>query len=338
MTRIAERVREAEERIRAHARRTPLVRSERLSAATGRDVYLKLENRQLTGSFKIRGVLNKLLTLTHDERSRGLITASTGNHGLAVAHAAELLGAPATVVVPQTADPAKVGRLRKHDVRLEVRGAECAAAEAWARALAESSGAVYVPPYNDLEVVAGQGTIGPELSDALGTLDALFASVGGGGLIAGIAGFLRETGTGTHAVGCLPKNSPVMYDSVKAGRIVEAQVLPTLSDSTAGGVEPGAITFDLCRRFVDDWVLVDEDEIARAMALVFDEHDLVVEGAAGVAVAGLLKLSDRLPRPAGGNAVVIVCGGNIDRAVFQKTVGPLTLRGLERTDGGTSHA
>jgi len=323
MTTIAERVREAEERIREHVLRTPLVRSERLSDAAGREVHLKLENLQITGSFKIRGVLNKLLTLTDDERSRGVIAASTGNHGLAVAHAAELLGITATIALPETADPAKVERLRGHAVRVEVRGAECAAAEAWARGVAESSGAVYVSPYNDPDVVAGQGTIGPELADALGSVDVLFASVGGGGLIAGVAGFLDGTGAGAHAVGCLPKNSPVMYDSVRAGRIVEARILPTLSDSTAGGVEPGAITFDLCREFVDDWVLVDEDEIRSAMALVKDEHDLEIEGAAGVAVAGLLKSRDRLPDPAGGNAVVIVCGGNIDRSAFEKAVGRL---------------
>ena len=321
MISVGERVREAERRIRAHVRRTPLVRSERLSAAAGREVYLKLENLQVTGSFKIRGVLNKLLTLTDDERSRGLITASTGNHGLAVAHAAELLGIPARIVVPETADPAKLGRLRTRDVLVEVRGRECAAAEAWARASAEASGMVYVSPYNDLDVVAGQGTIAPELVKELGNVDAVFASVGGGGLIAGVAGFLEGAGAGTHAVGCLPMNSPVMYDSVRAGRIVDSPILPTLSDSTAGGIEPGAVTFDLCQRFVDGWVLVDEPEIRRAMALVLDEHDLTVEGAAGVAVAGLLKSAAAMRDAPGTNAVVIVCGGNVDPLAFADAVG-----------------
>ncbi len=320
MTHIAERVREAEERIRAHVRRTPLVRSEFLSAASGREVYLKLENLQVTGSFKVRGVLNKLLSLTADERSRGVIAASTGNHGLAVAYGADLLEVPATVVLPETADPAKVERLRARAVRVELRGVECAAAESWARAFAESSGMVYVSPYNDPDVVAGQGTIGPELLEELGSVDALFASVGGGGLISGVAGFLAETAAGAHAVGCLPKNSPVMYDSVKAGCIVESPILPTLSDSTAGGVEPGAVTFDLCRRLVDDWVLVEEAEIRRAMGLVKDEQGLLVEGAAGVAVAGLLKAPGHPRNAEGRNAVVIICGGNIDPAVFEDAV------------------
>lgn len=331
MSGIAERVREAEARIRPHVRRTPLVRSERLSTLTGRDTYLKLENLQPTGSFKIRGVLSKLTALEDDARSRGVIAASTGNHGLALAHAAALLGLPATIVLPETADPAKIELLRRGAARIEIHGAECAQAEARARASAESSGATYVPPYNDPDVVAGQGTIGPELLEELKNVDALFASVGGGGLIAGVAGFLAESGARAHAVGCLPRNSPVMYDSVRAGRIVESRILPTLSDSTAGGIEPGAITFDLCRRFVDDWVLVDEGEIRRAMALVFHEHNLVIEGAAGVAVAGLLGTSERLPGPAGGNAVVIVCGGNIDRAAFDEAIAP---RGTDRTDGG----
>jgi threonine dehydratase len=292
---IAERVRDAEERIRAHIRRTPLVRSETLSAASGRDVFLKLENLQVTGSFKVRGVLNKLLSLTHDERSRGVITASTGNHGLATAHAADLIGVAATIVLPETADPAKVDRLRERGVRIELRGAECAEAESWARAEGQRRGALYVPPYNDLD------------------------SVGGGGLIAGAAGFLVESGAGTRATGCLPKSSPVMYDSMKAGRIVESPIFPTLSDSTAGGIEPGAITFELCRRFVSRWVLVEEAEIREAMALIHEEHDLVIAGAAGVAVAGLRK--SRRSGARGQTAVVVVCGGNVAPAVFEEAVG-----------------
>jgi threonine dehydratase len=336
MTPIDKRVREAEERIRPYVLRTPLVRSDRLSAAAGRDVYLKLENLQVTGSFKIRGVMNRLLTLGVDERSRGLITASTGNHGLAVAHAVELLGLCATIVLPATADPAKVARLRALGVAVESRGSECAESEAWARSLAESSGRVYLPPYNDPDVVAGQGTIGPELLAELGSVDAVFASVGGGGLIAGVAGFLKKAGGGTRAVGCLPENSPVMYDSMKAGRIVESQIRPTLSDSTAGGVEPGAITFDLCRRLVDDWVLVTEGEIRRAMALIAEEHDLRIEGAAGVAVAGFLRsVGDLGP---GRNAVIIICGGNIDRAAFEEAVGPRPRRGSGLDAGGGDDA
>jgi threonine dehydratase len=330
MTPVGERAREAERRIRPHVRRTPLVRSDRLSASAGRDVYLKLENLQVTGSFKIRGVMNRLLTLAAGERSRGLVTASTGNHGLAVAHAARLLGLDATIVLPRTADPTKVARLRALGVAVESRGAECAESEAWARAFAEPSGRLYLPPYNDPEVVAGQGTIGPELLADLEHVDAVFASVGGGGLIAGVTGFLKDAGQATRAFGCLPENSPVMYDSVKAGRIVESKIRPTLSDSTAGGVEPGAMTFDLCRRLVDDWVLVTESEIRRAMALVALEHDLRIEGAAGVAVAGFLRsVGDLGP---GGNAVIVICGGNIDRAAFEAAVGPR--RGAVLNGGG----
>lgn len=337
MRRIAERVREAEERIRAHIRRTPLVRSAILSRASGRDVYLKFENLQVTGSFKVRGVLNKLLSLTDDERSRGVITASTGNHGLAVSHAADLLGVPATVVLPETADPAKVDRLRGQGVGIELRGAECAEAESWARTEGERSGALYVAPYNDPDVVAGQGTIGLEVARELGHVDELFASVGGGGLMAGVAGFLVESGAGTRAIGCLPKNSPVMYDSVKAGRIVDSPVLPTLSDSTAGGIEPGAITFELCRRLVSGWVLVEEAEIREAMSLVYEEHDLVIEGAAGVAVAGLRK--SRRSGPRGETAVVVVCGGNVAPAVFEEAVGRAPRGGGQRGgDGRFRHA
>ena len=151
-------------------------------------------------------------------------------------------------------------------------------------------------------------------------MDFLAAAVGGGGLISGVGGVLKERGLGTRVIGCVPENSPAMYDSVRAGRIVASEVRPTLSDSTAGNIEPGAITLDLCRSYVDDWVLVGEEDIRRAVRLVFEEHRMVIEGAAGVAIAGFLGTIDRLELNQDSTAVIIVCGGNVSPDDFEDIV------------------
>jgi threonine dehydratase len=316
---VKDAVLRAERRIRRYVRETPLEPSPDLSSAVGAHVLLKLENLQITGSFKLRGAMNKLLALTHEERARGVIAASTGNHGLAVAHAARLLRIPCRVFVPETVRPDKEA-LGREGVCVETRGRDCVETEVAAREEGRASGQVYVSGYNDIEVIGGQGTIAIELMREMGSVAFVFAAVGGGGLISGVGGFLKSGRKPVVVVGCQPERSPVMCESVKAGRIVTPAYGPTLSDATAGGVEPGAITFDLCRALVDEWVLVTEEEIKAAMKLVFERHRLVIEGAAGVAVAGLLRMREVVARTPGANAVVIVCGGNVDMAEFRKLV------------------
>ncbi|MFH1501500.1 MAG: pyridoxal-phosphate dependent enzyme [Candidatus Eisenbacteria bacterium] len=300
--------------IREDVRETPLEESAVLSERAGCRVSLKLENFQVTGSFKIRGVLAKLRALPADELARGVITASTGNHGLACAHAAGLIGFDVEIVLPEGAPEWRREALRRAGAGVVLRGGECEEAEVWARAEAGRRGLVYVPPYNDADVVAGQGTIGIELSRQADRVDLVCASVGGGGLLAGVAGALKGRHGEARALGCLPSNSPAMHDSIAAGRIVRSEVLPTLSDATAGNIEEGAITFDLCRRHVDDWVLVSEDEIRSAMELVLRGHDMMIEGAAGVAVAGFLKHIPKCGLNRDSHAVIIVCGGNVSPA------------------------
>jgi threonine dehydratase len=301
---------DAGRRIRSYVRETPLDESEAVAGAAGPRVHLKMENLQVTGSFKLRGAMNKLLSLTPEERAKGVVAASSGNHGAAVAYGLKTLGIPGVIYVPENASPAKVVNIRSYGVEVRAHATDSGLTEVFARRYAREHGRVYVSPYNDPVVVAGQGTIGDELSRQLESVDALYVALGGGGLIAGIAGFLKESGRNLDVVACSPENSAVMHHSVQSGRIVEMESRPTLSDGTAGAVEDGTITFDLCRRYVDRYLLVSEEEIREGMRLVIDRHHTLVEGAAGVAVAGYLK--DR-GRRKDGNVVIVLCGANISR-------------------------
>ena len=315
---LAAAVQAAEDRIRPLVRVTPLEPSPALSDRVGGRVYLKLENLQHTGSFKVRGAVSRLTRLGPDERRAGVVTASTGNHGLAVAYALQHLGLTGTIFLPETASPQKVAALKRTGVDIAFHGTGCEATETHARRTAEANGRTYISPYNDPLVVAGQGTIAAELVRRLDPFDAVLASVGGGGLMAGIAGTLKHHRPDVEMVGCLPENSPVMSESVRRGRIVAMETAPTLSDGTAGGIEAGAVTFDWCRQWVDRWATVTEEDIASALRLVFFEHRLVIEGAAAVAVAALLKEPSRY---AGKTVVVVICGGNIDPRRFLEVVG-----------------
>ena len=317
MIEVREEVLAAEKRIRPYIRETPVDYSFYLSRTASCRAHLKLENLQHTGSFKARGAINKLLSLKRGQREAGVIAASTGNHGLAVAYGASMFGMQGTIILPENTSPQKLTMLRNYDVDIAFFGTDCEEAEIHARAEAEKNGRIYLSPYNDPHVLGGQGTIAVELLRQLASIDCIMVSVGGGGLIAGIAGYLKEAGRQVEVIGCLPENSPAMYNSIKAGEIVDSPILPTLSDGTAGGIEAGSITFEPCRRYVDEWVLVTEDEIREGIKLIFQEHRYVIEGSAGVVVASFLKLRDRL---AGKNVVLVICGGNIEVAKFKEAV------------------
>ena len=307
----------AEARIRPYVRRTPLEYAFDLSETTQGQVYLKLENLQATGSFKLRGALNKVLALDAAQRRKGIVTASTGNHGLAVASALSTAGLRGSIYLPENASPQKIAMLRRYDVDLKFHGTDGVEAEREARRVSEQEGQVYVSPYNDLHVIGGQGPVGVELLQALEGVESVLVSVGGGGFIAGMAGYLKAVRPGVEIIGCLPQNSPVMYESIRAGRVVDMPSLPTLSDGTAGGIEADAVTFALCQRYVDDWVLVDEAAIRQGMRLMFEQHCLVVEGSAGVTVASFLQIKNRF---AGKTVVLILCGGNVDIDKFKKLI------------------
>lgn len=292
---------------------TPLDYSAEFSRQSGAEVYLKRENRQLTGSFKIRGASNRLATLTDAQRERGCVAASSGNHGAAVASAMQRMAIDGVIFVPEQTSPAKVDAIRSYDGNVQFFGTDGLDTEQHARQYAEQNRMFYLSPYNDLEVIAGQGTCGIEIRDQLPELDAVFIAVGGGGLAAGVASVLKAHNPGVVVYGCQPEASPVMARSIAAGEILELPSAPTLSDGTAGGIEENAITFALCQSLIDESVLVSEAEIAAAMRIYLDAEKEPLEGAAGVALAALLKRKAALK---GRKCAVIICGGNVSPQIL----------------------
>jgi threonine dehydratase len=305
---------EAEARIRPLVRETPVDRSLRLSRLGGAEVYLKLEHLQHTGSFKLRGATNKILSLDDEQLRGGVIAASTGNHGMGVCYAARHAGTTATIYLPRDVSEQKLATIKQLGGIPILSAGDCLEAEYRAREAALKSGQVFISPYNDAQVIAGQGTIGAELGRQLDRIDAVFVATGGGGLIAGVAAYLKSVSPHTRVIGCWPENARALYECLLAGEIIEVPEEQTISESTSGGVEEGAITFTLCRQLIDDYSLVSEAEIIEAMRLIFDEEHWVIEGSAGVAVAAYLKAREKY---AGQNVAIILCGRNIASTKFR---------------------
>ena len=307
----------AADRIRSTIRETPVEFSHWLSHLSGCQVYLKLENVQRSGSFKIRGAANFLLSLSPTEKEQGVVAASSGNHGIAVASLLADMGLPGTIFVPQNAAKAKVDALRRYDVAIEFYGEDIAATECFARTSALKRGQTFIPPYNDARIIAGQSTIGIEMARQVPDMHAVFVPVGGGGLISGIAGYLKAHDRAIQIFACQPANSPIMAESVKAGRIIEMNSLPTLSDGTAGGIEPDSITFEICKQHVDDYILLSEDEISSAIRQVLEKENMLIEGAAALTVAACIKTQARL---AGSRIVLVLSGKRIGLETLQRQV------------------
>lgn len=302
----------AAQRLKGRALHTPLELSEALSDASGVNAYLKLENLQYTGSFKIRGALNRLFTLDERERAAGIVAASAGNHALGVAEAARLLGVRATLIVPRSGSPAKIAALRRYPpalVELLVEGTDYDEAEALGIRLARESNRRFVSPYNDPQIMAGQGTIGLEILEDLPDVDALLVPAGGGGIIVGIGLWAKTINPKIRVIGVQSTASPQMRAAFEAGRLVTVPVLDSLADGIAGNIEPGSPMYDLARQYVDDIVLVEESEIAQAMIWYIEQHHLIVEGSGAVVLAALLN--QRVAGLDGKTVAAVLTGRNV---------------------------
>ncbi len=305
----------AADRIRAHIRRTPLIRSDRLSQIAGGDVYLKLENNQITGSFKLRGAMNVLASLDPQLRARGVVASSAGNHGLGVAYAAKHFGIPATIFVPSSAPHVKRDGIAALGATLDVSQSHYDDALNAALAFAAAHDRTFVNPCAGDALLAGQGTIALEILADLPDLQTLIVSVGGGGLLGGCASLLKAVAPDARMFGAQSENTAAMSRSIALGRVVEIDNLPTLADGLAGQVDNYAL--DIGRRTLDGIITVSEAEIRQTIAWLWSENQQRVEGAGACAAAALLtsRLHDVITP-----AAIVVSGGNIDPARFESVV------------------
>lgn len=292
---------------------TPLVQSQFLTTFCGCPLFLKLENLQITSSFKPRGVFNKLLHLSAEEKNKGIITASAGNHGQAVAFAAQKLNYDARVVVPRTTPKIKIDGIKKYGADLVLFGENYDEAERKAKELARKDGCAYISPYNDEWIIAGHGTIGLEILEAVPDVDAVMVPLGGGGLLSGISIAVKSSRPDVQVIGVQSKASPVMYESLKAGKIVDVKKAgKSVAEGLSGNVGP--ITFGIVQKYVDRVVLVKEETLTHAVYLLWNYDKQVVEGSGAAAVAPVIEnkplFKDKI-------VVAVVTGGNIDGDLFQ---------------------
>ena len=306
-------IEQARERIKDYIKPTPVHRSQYLSELIEGSVHLKLENEQVTGSFKVRGALNRLLTLGREEVTRGVITASTGNHGLGTAFAASQLGISAAVVFPTNASDVKLKKMLDAGVQV-IQDVGYADIETRARELAAERSLTYVSPYNDPMIIAGAGTSGLELTEQLDSIDSVLVPIGGGGLISGIALAVKAARPDTEVIGVQSEVSPEVYESWKAGHWVDTKESDSLAQGLMGGVEPDSITLDIIQEKVDRVVLVKEKSILDAMRVLYERERLLVEGAGAASTAFILEHGGEL---AGKHVVAVVSGGNITKEELQ---------------------
>ncbi|HXG87234.1 MAG TPA: pyridoxal-phosphate dependent enzyme [Vicinamibacterales bacterium] len=310
----------AHRRLRRYLTRTPLIRSEWLSSVADAEVCLKIESLQLSRSFKIRGALNALLTISDRAgaaRIPTIVTASAGNHGRALALAGEMLGLRVVVFTPQTAPETKKVAIRRHGAELRDDPPDYDAAEREARAYAASEGALYVSPYNDADVIAGAGTIALEILEILPQLDVLVVPLGGGGLASGLALALKNIAPGVRVIGVEVEASTPFATGIARGAITEIAPRTSLADGLTGNLERGSMTFDIVRAHVDAFVSVSESDLERAMRGLAAEDHLIAEGAGATATAAVI--AGRAVEP-GQKAVVMLTGGNIDLEKFAKVI------------------
>ena len=308
-------IQQAQKEISPYITCTPLVHSVYLSKLCCAKIYLKLENQQITNAFKVRGAFNKLLHLTKKEERLGIITASAGNHGQAVAYAAKKLGFSVRIVVPTATPHVKVEGIRRWGADLVLWGDCYDEAEAYAKELAEKDKCAYISPYNDPLIIAGHGTVGLEIVEALSNVDAIVVPVGGGGLISGIGIAAKGLKPDVEIVGVQSEASPVMYESLLQGRIVEAPKTKTIAEGLSGGIERGALTFEIAKHCIDRMLLVKESTIRRAVALLCVHERIMAEGSGAAAIAPLLEDTSLFKSR---RVACVLTGGNIDPELLKE--------------------
>lgn len=311
----------ARKRIASHIRSTPLVGSTTLSTLVGTDVFLKLEHRQLTGSFKLRGATNAVLQLSQAERDRGVIAASTGNHGRALSYAARALGARATICMSRLVPENKVSEVRRLGACVRIIGSSQDDAQAEVDRLVAEEGLSAIPPFDDSRIIAGQGTVGLEIVEAMPDVAAVLVPLSGGGLAAGVAAAVKALRPKTKVIGITMEQGAAMKASIDAGQPVQVVEHPSLADSLGGGIGlANAWTFSLCNTLLDDIVLVSEREIAAGIRHAYEHEREIIEGAAAVGIAALAagKLAHL-----NGPIVAILTGANIDMALHRNVINGL---------------
>ncbi|MEM0047119.1 MAG: threonine ammonia-lyase [Fervidicoccaceae archaeon] len=314
-------IQEADEKLEGKIHRTPLDYSATFSKISGGKIYLKLENLQKTGSFKVRGALFKIMRNLDIAKKRGVIAASSGNHAQGVAYSSSIMGVPATIVMPEITPPFKVNATKSYGANVILHGTVYDEAYGRALEISKENGAMLIHPFNDPEIIAGQGTIGVEILRALPDVDEVVVPIGGGGLISGIGTAIKMRRSNVKIIGVEPKGDPKYFLSRKMGSIAKVDPQPSLADGVITK-SVGDLTFNIMNEVVDDVITVSEDSIARAIYLLMERTKLVVEGAGALPLAALLEGGSI--GKGGKKAVLVLSGGNIDLTTLYRII----LRGL----------
>ena len=295
---------------------TPLIHS--LALSKNLEVYLKLECLQVTGSFKLRGATNKLLSLTNEQKNKGVIAVSTGNHGKGVAHAAKQIGIKSTIFMSSMVPEHRKKAIESLGAKVEIIGNNSDEADLYAREFARKNNITLVHPFDDLDVIAGQGTVGLEMLEAMPDIDSVIIPTSGGGLIGGIALAIKLQKPNVKIIATSMKRGPSMYESLKAGKPVDVKEEETLADCLGGSIGlENQYTFGICKDVIDDFILIDEPKIAEGIKFNFEKHKLVTEGAAATSI---MAVKDQLSSHFGKNTICLLCGGNIDSELFGKII------------------
>ena len=311
-----QKIQEAHKRIAPFINYTPLIHSKHLSKNS--TVKLKLESLQITGSFKLRGAINKLLSLNKDQKQKGVIAVSTGNHGKGVAYAANILGIKSTIFMSSMVPQFRKKAIEALGAKVEIVGNNSDEADQYAKELVIKENITLIHPFDDEEIIAGQGTVGLEMLETFPDVDTVVVPTSGGGLSGGIALAIKLQKPGVKIIAASMKRGPSMYESLKLGKPVDVKELATLADCLGGSIGiDNKYTFKIAQKTIDDFVLVDEDKIAEGIKLNFAEHKLVTEGAAATSV---MVVKDNMTQHLGKNIICLICGGNIDSELFTKII------------------